>query len=62
VPPQLAGFEACVKAGKLVVHYQPSKAAMSDILARIQSAGLTIRDISTKEVELEDLFLKLTAA
>ena len=62
IPPSLAGLQASIKAGKLVVNYQPSSASMSEILARIQSAGLTIRDLSTKEVELEDLFLKLTRA
>ncbi len=62
VPPGLSGLQASVKEGRLVVNYQPSSASMSDILARIQSAGLTIRDISTQEVELEDLFIKLTSA
>lgn len=62
LPPALAEMQASLREGKLVVKYQPSQAAMSDILARIQSAGLTIRDISTKEVELEDLFVALTSA
>ena len=62
VPPQLAELQASLRDGKLVVKYQPSKAAMNDILARLQSAGLTINDISTKEVELEDLFISLTSA
>lgn len=62
IPSSLGGLQASIKAGKLVVNYQPSSASMSEILARIQSAGLTIRDLSTKEVELEDLFLKLTRA
>ena len=62
VPSPLADLQASVREGKLVVKYQPSKAAMSDILARMQSAGLTITDISTKEVELEDLFIALTSA
>ena len=62
VPPQLAELQASVREGRLVVKYQPSKAAMSEILNRIQSANLTIRDISTQEVELEDLFISLTSA
>lgn len=62
VPSSLAGLQACVKDGKLVVNYQPSTVSMSDTIAKIQSSGLTIRDISTKEVELEDLFIKLTSA
>ena len=62
VPPQLADLQASIREDKLVVKYQPSKAAMSEILSRIQSANLTIRDISTQEVELEDLFISLTSA
>lgn len=62
IPATLEGMEASLSEGKLRVQYQPSKAHMSDILARLTAAGLTIRDISTQEVALEDLFLKLTAA
>lgn len=62
VPPPLADLQACARDGKLVVKYQPSKAAISDILARIASAGLIITDLSTNEVELEDLFIALTSA
>ena len=62
IPSQLADLQATLRDGKLVVKYQPSKAAMSDILARMNSAGLVISDISTKEVDLEDLFIALTKA
>lgn len=61
VPAALQMLQASVENGKLLVSYQPSQAKMNDILLRIQSAGLTISDISTKEVELEDLFLTLTS-
>ena len=46
--------------GQYRAYFAP--AAMSDILARMQSANLTIHDISTQEVELEDLFISLTSA
>lgn len=62
VPSSLSDLQATLREGKLAVKYQPSKAAMSDILARMNAAGLSIRDISTKEVELEDLFIALTSA
>ncbi len=62
LPPQLAELQAELRGDKLLVKYQPSKAAMSDLLARINGAGLTINDLSTKEVELEDLFIALTSA
>ncbi|MDX2096094.1 MAG: ABC transporter ATP-binding protein [Alphaproteobacteria bacterium] len=61
LPPALAELQACLRDGKLVVKYQPSKAAMSDILGRIATAGLIIADLATQEVELEDLFLELTS-
>ena len=62
VPASLADLQASVSDGKLIVSYQPSKAHVDVILARVQQEGLTIQDISTDEVELEDLFIKLTAA
>lgn len=61
IPAALRDLQATAREGKLVVKYQPSQAAMADILARVQAAGLTICDISTKEVELEDLFIALTS-
>lgn len=62
LPPPLAGLEARIADGKLVVSYQPSVLPMSELLARLAAANLVISDISTKEAELEDLFLKLTRA
>lgn len=62
LPKGLDDLQAQVNKGKLVVSYQPSQGQMSTILERIQKTGLTIRDISTEEVELEDLFIKLTSA
>lgn len=62
VPPSLGDLQATLRDGRLVVKYQPSKAAMEEVLARVKAAGLTIQDISTKEVELEDLFIALTSA
>ncbi len=61
LPPGFDDWQASLRNGALAVKYQPSKAHMNDILSRIQAAGLTIRDISTDEVELEDLFIALTS-
>ncbi len=60
VPAALAE-QSSIRDGKLVVKYQPSKAAMEDVLKRVREAGLLIQDISTHEVELEDLFVALTS-
>ena len=62
VPAALSDLQASIKEGKLVVKYQPSKAAMEEILKRLRESNLVIQDISTDEVELEDLFVALTSA
>jgi ABC-2 type transport system ATP-binding protein len=62
VPPSLGDVQVSVKNGQLVVKYQPSKAAMEEVLKRVHDAGLVIQDISTHEVELEDLFVALTSS
>ena len=45
---------------QLKFRYAPSKLTSGEILNVISNAGLTITDISTKETELEDIFVKLT--
>jgi ABC-2 type transport system ATP-binding protein len=61
IPPQLKDLQASLREGALVVKYKPSESAMEDILTRLRSANLTITDISTHEVDLEDLFVALTS-
>lgn len=46
--------------GRLVLHYNPSKTKVSDLLGRLQDAGVEVRDLSTDETDLEDIFLQLT--
>lgn len=59
--PPLAGLDASLRQGKLVVKYKPSESHMDAILTQLREAGLLIRDISTHEVDLEDLFVRLTS-
>jgi ABC-2 type transport system ATP-binding protein len=61
VPQELSEFQARVDEGRLVVKYPPSHGKMDEILARVAAAGLRICDVSTKEVDLEDLFLAMTS-
>ena len=62
VPAELAGLDATVVNGKLVVKYQPSIAQMDELLKKVCATGLHLQDLSTREVDLEDLFVKLTSA
>ena len=61
VPGALADLQASVKQGNLVIQYQPSQSQVGDILTRVQGLGLAIRDVSTQEVDLEDLFVRMTS-
>ena len=45
---------------QLALNYQPSKAAIGQMLMSVQINGLTISDLSTVETDLEDIFLQLT--
>lgn len=46
--------------GKLVLAYKPSRDSIQDILNAVQAAGLTVRDLTTREPKLEDIFIQLT--
>lgn len=59
--PDLAPFSAELRAdGRLAIPYQPSKAQVAEILARLSAAGISVKDLSTVESDLEDVFLELT--
>ncbi|MBV8970872.1 MAG: ABC transporter ATP-binding protein [Sphingomonadaceae bacterium] len=45
----------------LAVTYDKRQAQAGDILHRLNEAGLGVVDVSTREADLEDVFLKLTA-
>ncbi len=60
-PPQLAPFTTVLKsARRIAVSYPPSRFNSGDVLAALGDAGLGIRDVVTREAELEDIFLNLT--
>jgi ABC-2 type transport system ATP-binding protein len=61
VPLPLARFDAQLQGPRrLVLRYQPSGTKIGEILAAVQSAGLTVVDMTTLEADLEDIFLQLT--
>jgi ABC-2 type transport system ATP-binding protein len=45
---------------RLIIQYAPSQVRGGDILAALADCGLSIAEITTRETELEDIFLKLT--
>ena len=62
IPDALAGFHATLPAPtELHINYRPSANAMQEILDAVRAAQLTVADVRTDEVELEDIFLQLTA-
>ena len=63
-PPTAACFEKIVLKGERVLEITYSKAKVNagEVLATVSGAGLGIVDVSTKEADLEDVFLSLTRA
>jgi ABC-2 type transport system ATP-binding protein len=60
VPASLVPFGATLDGSNtLVVHYRPSRTRLDELLGAIRSEGIAIVDLSTKESDLEDLFLQL---
>ncbi len=62
LPAKLADIDARINSeGKLVITYQPSKTPIQQVLDQVQQAGVSVRDLTTREPKLEDIFLKLTS-
>ncbi len=61
-PPQNLITLGAEKTGQrsLIFRYSPAEREIGEIIAAIQSAGFGIADISTRESDLEDVFLQLT--
>ena len=62
VPTGLTAFHVEMRGPRqIAVSYPPSQAHSGEIIAAIQDAGLVITNLSTKEADLEDVFLRLTS-
>ncbi len=60
IPASLRPFGATLDGARtLVVHYRPSRTRLDELLGAIRSEGIAVVDLSTKESDLEDLFLQL---
>jgi ABC-2 type transport system ATP-binding protein len=61
VPPALAALGLTLVApGRLTLRYTPSRTELATVFGAIAAQGLTIRDVSSQEADLEDIFLQLT--
>ena len=62
LPAALAGLKAELRPdGAIAVQYNPAETGAMQILSALSAGGLEIRDISTEESDLEDVFLQLTS-
>lgn len=61
IPPALQSLQAKLDAGRVVITYQPSKTSLQDVLNQVSAAGISVRDLSTREADLEDIFIHLTS-
>ncbi|MDP6474468.1 MAG: ABC transporter ATP-binding protein [Alphaproteobacteria bacterium] len=63
IPAGLKGFETELRSPRrLAVRYLRSETEIGQILDVVRRAGVTIRDLSTDEPDLEDIFLHLTGS
>lgn len=61
LPPGLAEIGADLKPdGRLSIAFEPSRTSAEVLLERVREAGIRVRDLSTVEADLEDIFLQLT--
>ena len=59
--PDLGEYKGELKEdGRLAIAYQPSRCDVGAILERLSGAGVAVKDLSTVESDLEDVFLELT--
>ncbi|MEZ5957513.1 MAG: ABC transporter ATP-binding protein [Hyphomonadaceae bacterium] len=65
ITPPLSGFEdvtfAMQKSGAFALTYKTSEHSVEELLDRVRAAGVTIKDLSIQEPDLEDVFVELTA-
>ena len=61
LPPPLAEYRSeLLSPRRLRVAYAPSTVTSGEIFAAVGKAGLGIVDVSTRDADLEDVFLRLT--
>ena len=58
--PALAGFEVAPRGDSFVVTYRTGQSSVEQVLAAVRASGVTIRDITTEDPDLEDVFVAMT--
>ena len=59
--PDLGAFEGKLrKDGRLAITFKAEAASVEQVLAAVRAAGVQIKDLTTEEPDLEDVFLALT--
>ena len=59
--PNLNGFDGKLRPdGKLAITFKADTANVEQVLTAVRNAGVAIKDLSTEEPDLEDVFLALT--
>jgi ABC-2 type transport system ATP-binding protein len=62
-PPSLAGLDATIRPdGALAISYRAGSTTVETLLDRVKAAAVAIKDLSTEEPDLEDVFVALTSA
>ncbi len=62
VPEVLRGLQARLEDGTLRICIRPSRMAVGEVLERLRDAGYHIRDLRTREPDLEELFIRLVGS
>ena len=59
--PALAGFDGKLRPdGRLAITFKPEETSVDAVLNAVRAAGVVIKDLSTEDPDLEDVFLALT--
>lgn len=63
IPPALQDLSIKIKsADTFTITFDPKTATAGEIISKIQLSGLSITDLSTKDQDLEDVFIRLTSS
>ena len=55
------GVDAAIENGReILVRFPPSQVQMGGLLDAVKTAGLQITDLSTRDTDLEEIFVALT--